>query len=35
MKTYLYLFLEFFKIGLFFQRIFRANKECKCGIAHY
>lgn len=25
----------FFKIGLFFQRIFRANKECKCGIAHY
>ena len=25
----------FFKIGLFFQRIFRANKVCKCGINHY
>ena len=25
----------FFKIGLFFQRIFRANRECKCGISHY
>lgn len=26
----------FFKIGLFFQRIFRANKYCKgCGVAHY
>ena len=26
----------FFKIGLFFQRIFRTNKYCKgCGVAHY
>ncbi len=25
----------FFKIILFFQRIFGQNKTCKCGIAHY
>ena len=25
----------FFKIGLFFQRIFGANKTCKCGVKHY
>lgn len=25
----------FFKIIIFFQRIFGMNKECKCGIAHY
>ncbi len=25
----------FFKFLLFFQKIFRTNKECKCGIAHY
>lgn len=25
----------FFKILLFFQRIFGQNKTCKCGIAHY
>lgn len=25
----------FFKLILFFQRIFGMNKECKCGIAHY
>ena len=25
----------FFKIILFFQRIFKQNKQCKCGIAHY
>ena len=25
----------FFKIILFFQRIFKSNKECKCGIYHY
>lgn len=25
----------FFKIILFFQRIFGMNKECACGIAHY
>ena len=24
-----------FKIGLFFQKIFRHNKECKCGAQHY
>ena len=25
----------FFKIGLFFQRIFKKNKVCKCGSNHY
>ena len=25
----------FFKIILFFQKIFKTNKECKCGIYHY
>ncbi len=25
----------FFKIIIFFQRIFRTNKTCDCGIAHY
>ncbi len=25
----------FFKIILFFQRIFRTNKTCDCGVAHY
>lgn len=25
----------FFKFLLFFQKIFRTNKECKCGIKHY
>lgn len=25
----------FFKIILFFQKLFRANQICKCGIAHY
>ena len=25
----------FFKFALFFQRIFRANKTCDCGVAHY
>lgn len=25
----------FFKIGLFFQRIFKKNKVCKCGARHY
>ena len=25
----------FFKIGLFFQRIFKKNKVCKCGAWHY
>lgn len=25
----------FFKIGLFFQKIFKKNKTCKCGIKHY
>lgn len=25
----------FFKLILFFQKIFRTNKVCKCGIAHY
>ena len=25
----------FFKIILFFQKIFKSNKECKCGIYHY
>lgn len=25
----------FFNFALFFQRIFRANKECDCGIEHY
>lgn len=25
----------FFKIGLFFQKIFKKNKICKCGISHY
>lgn len=25
----------FFKIILFFQKIFKSNRECKCGIAHY
>lgn len=25
----------FFKIILFFQKIFKQNKQCKCGIAHY
>jgi hypothetical protein len=25
----------FFKIVLFFQKIFRSNKTCKCGAAHY
>ena len=25
----------FFKIGLFFQKIFKKNKVCKCGVWHY
>ena len=25
----------FFKIGLFFQKIFKKNKICKCGVWHY
>ena len=25
----------FFKIGLFFQKIFKKNQVCKCGIYHY
>ncbi len=25
----------FFKIGLFFQKIFGSNKYCGCGVAHY
>ncbi len=25
----------FFKLILFFQKIFKSNKECKCGINHY
>ena len=25
----------FFKIGLFFQKIFKKNKVCKCGVSHY
>lgn len=25
----------FFKILLFFQKLFKQNKNCKCGIAHY
>lgn len=25
----------FFKIGLFFQKIFKTNKICKCGVSHY
>lgn len=25
----------FFKIGLFFQKIFKKNKNCKCGVLHY
>lgn len=25
----------FFKFALFFQKIFRANKTCDCGVAHY
>lgn len=25
----------FFKIGLFFQKIFKKNKTCKCGVGHY
>ena len=25
----------FFKIGLFFQKIFKKNKICKCGVYHY
>lgn len=25
----------FFKIILFFQKLFRTNKICKCGVAHY
>lgn len=25
----------FFKIGLFFQKIFKKNKVCKCGVYHY
>ena len=25
----------FFKIGLFFQKIFKKNKVCKCGASHY
>lgn len=25
----------FFKLILFFQKIFRTNKECKCGMPHY
>ncbi len=25
----------FFKFALFFQKIFRANKTCGCGVAHY
>ncbi len=25
----------FFKIGLFFQKLFKQNKLCKCGVAHY
>ncbi len=25
----------FFKLILFFQKIFKTNKECKCGITHY
>ena len=25
----------FFKLLLFFQKIFRTNKTCKCGISHY
>ena len=25
----------FFKIGLFFQKIFKTNRSCKCGVSHY
>ena len=25
----------FFKIGLFFQKIFKKNKVCRCGVYHY
>ena len=25
----------FFKIGLFFQKLFKQNKVCKCGASHY
>lgn len=25
----------FFKIGLFFQKIFKKNQICKCGVWHY
>ena len=25
----------FFKIGLFFQKIFKTNRSCKCGVWHY